>query len=51
MAEYRKSTEDDTLNLENDTLNDTINIPPDLTAKEKAVLDAMMAHGDGVSGS
>ena len=41
VAEHRKSTEDDTLNLDNDTLNDTINIPSDLTEKEKAVLDAI----------
>ena len=38
MYEYKESVENDTLNLENDTLNDTIN----LSGKEKAVLDCIV---------
>jgi hypothetical protein len=35
ITEYNQSINDDTLNLENDTLNDTLN----LTIKEKQILD------------
>ena len=41
VAEYRSSIEDDTLNLKNDTINDTINISPELSEKEKVVLDVI----------
>lgn len=39
IAEYKKSIEEDTLNFENDTLNDTLN----LSAKEKQILSIIKA--------
>ena len=40
ITEYNQSINNDTLNLENDTLNDTLN----LTAKEKQILDLIRSN-------
>lgn len=40
ILQYKKSMQDDTLKIKNDTLNDTLN----LTEKEKAVLKMIQAN-------